>query len=77
MLRLVTDTPGAPMPPLGRIATDYLATDGNADRARHAARAVAEALTAPLAAAGFVRASLGWCALLRDGWRARGASLAR
>jgi hypothetical protein len=75
VLRLVTDTPAAPMHPLGRIAADYLATPGRVDRARHAARAAAEALSAPLSAAGFVRASAGWCALLRDGWRARAASL--
>jgi len=72
----VTDTPAAPMHPLGRIATDLLASDGGVDRARHAARAAAQALSAPRGAAAFVRASAGWCALLRDGWRTRAASLA-
>ena len=76
VLRLVTDTPAAPMHPLGRIATDLLASDGGVDRARHAARAAAQALSSPRGAAAFVRASAGWCALLRDGWRTRAASLA-
>jgi Phosphorylase superfamily len=76
VLRMITDAPGAPLAPLGRLAADALAAAGPAARALHAARLAAEAVLHPAATATFVRESIGWCRILRAGWRERAGELA-
>ncbi|ABS28256.1 carotenoid biosynthesis protein [Anaeromyxobacter sp. Fw109-5] len=71
VLRLVTDTPAAPLPPLARSLAAAFAARG-LSRARHGLRAMAEAARRPVHTARFVRASVGWCRALRVAWRAEG-----
>ena len=75
VLRVVTDTPAAPLPPLARSIAAALAARGLA-RSAAVARAVALAVRRPVRTATFVRASLGWCRRLRGAWREAGASVA-
>lgn len=71
VLRLVTDTPTAPLPPLARSLAAAFAARGLA-RGGHGLRAMADAARRPVQTARFVRASLGWCRALRVAWRAEG-----
>ena len=75
VLRVVTDTPAAPLPPVARIIAAALSTRG-LDRSAAVARAVVAAVRSPIRTATFVRASLGWCHRLRGAWREAGASVA-
>jgi hypothetical protein len=68
VLRLVTDSPAAPLPEIGRIAAATLASLAPGERLRHGSRLAAGALADPRGALGFARASLGWCTRLREGW---------
>lgn len=68
ILRVVTDTPTAPLPPLARSIAAALSTRG-LGRCAPAARTVALAVGRPVRTATFVRASLGWCRGLREAWR--------
>jgi hypothetical protein len=68
VLRVVTDTPAAPLPPLARSIAAALAAHGLA-RSAPVARTVALAVAHPVRTATFVRASLGWCRRLREAWR--------
>jgi hypothetical protein len=71
VLRLVTDTPAAPLPPLARSLAAAFAARG-LERGGHGLRAIADAARRPAQTARFVRASLGWCRALRVAWRAEG-----
>lgn len=75
VLRLVTDAPGAPLPPIGRAAGAVLASHAALERAELAVQLGAEVARDPAAALRFVRQSLGWCRRLREGWKVFGASL--
>ncbi|HSD22154.1 MAG TPA: carotenoid biosynthesis protein [Anaeromyxobacter sp.] len=68
VLRVVTDTPAAPLPSLARSIAAALAARGLA-RSAPVARTVALAVGRPVRTATFVRASLGWCRRLREAWR--------
>ncbi|WP_242343406.1 carotenoid biosynthesis protein [Anaeromyxobacter terrae] len=69
VLRVVTDTPAAPLPPVARCIAAALSARGLA-RGGHLARTLSAALRRPAEAIAFVRASLGWCRRLRETWRA-------
>jgi nucleoside phosphorylase len=69
VLRLVTDTPGRPMAPLGRSLAAAFAAPGAASLAARGARAALEIARSPVDAVAFVRESIGWRDRLRDGWR--------
>ncbi|GEJ58131.1 phosphorylase family protein [Anaeromyxobacter diazotrophicus] len=74
VLRLVTDTPGRPLAPLGRQLARALSAEGAPARVAQGARAALEAVRAPGRAAAFIRESLSWRAQLRAGWRAHAAA---
>jgi putative membrane protein len=75
VLRLVTDTPAARLPPLAaRIAA--AASAHGAARGPHALAAAWLALRAPAGALRFARTALGWTRALADAWSARADWLA-
>jgi len=69
VLRLVTDTPNAPLPSIAWAVAATLASRAPLDRARQAARVFTEALADPIGALEFARRSLRWCERLQDGWK--------
>lgn len=71
VLRLVTDAPGRPLPPLAHALAAALGAAGLPARAAHAARAAAEAARHPARAAAFLRDTALWRERLREGWRER------
>ncbi|HZZ85747.1 MAG TPA: hypothetical protein VFE30_14495 [Anaeromyxobacteraceae bacterium] len=73
VLRLVTDAPERPLPPLAHALAGALGARGLAARATHAARAAAEAARHPAQAAAFLRDTASWRERLREGWRERAA----
>jgi uncharacterized membrane protein len=75
VLRVITDTPAAPLPPLARSVAEALSRRGLA-RWAPAASAVTRAAGHPIRTTRFVRASLGWCLRLRTTWQESGASVA-
>ena len=75
VLRVVTDTPAAPLPGVARDLATALSTRG-LDRSAAVARAIVAAARSPTRTATFVRASLGWCRRLCGAWREAGASVA-
>jgi putative membrane protein len=76
VLRLVTDTPRAPLPSFARVAASALAEPGAGRRAVLATRAAAEALRAPRTTAALVAASRHWSRALEAALRARAGRLA-
>jgi nucleoside phosphorylase len=76
VLRLVTDTPAVPLAAAARAAGAALAARGIVARAMLGARVAAEVVASPAETARLVRRSRLWRDLLRDGWRARAATLA-
>lgn len=68
-LRVVTDTPSAPLPPVARSLAAAHRARGLA-RARHGVQALADAARRPGETARFLRRSVGWCRTLRETWRA-------
>ncbi|WP_242337742.1 carotenoid biosynthesis protein [Anaeromyxobacter sp. SG66] len=68
VLRVVTDTPAAPLPPVARSVAAALAARG-LSRGGHLVRTLSDALGRPRETIAFVRASLGWCRRLRETWR--------
>jgi uncharacterized membrane protein len=75
VLRLVTDTPAAPLPAIARSAAAALSARAVGARARLLARAARDVLAGPREAVALVAASRGWTRLLRAGWRARAAAM--
>lgn len=68
VLRLVSDTPDAPLPAFLSPFTNALAAETTSSRLRFAARGLRSALGDPRGVASLLREGREWTASLRDGW---------
>ncbi len=71
VLRLVTDTPDHPAPPIVHAFAAALAAEAPSRRIARGARIVLEAVRAPVGTASFLRDTTTWRQRLRSGWRER------
>jgi hypothetical protein len=76
VLRLVTDTPAAPLAHAARAAGVAMKARG-VGKLLGAAQVVAAVVTRPAETARLVRESAGWRRALAEGWRARAVRLIR
>lgn len=68
VLRLVSDTPDAPLPAFLSPFTSALAAEAPVSRLRHAARGLRAAVGDPRGVATLMKEGRGWTRALREGW---------